>query len=50
MSNQLRVCRKVRNMLLQMLPRQKRGHIATLAMMITGIVMGKKAQLSAMST
>jgi hypothetical protein len=29
---------------------QKLGHIATLAITITGIVISKKAQLSAMST
>jgi hypothetical protein len=30
-------------MVKQMLPMQKRGHVATLAMMVTGIVTGKKA-------
>ena len=50
MSNQRRVYTKVLKTLKQLMPTQKQGHVITLAMMITGVVIGKKAQLSAMST
>ena len=50
MSNQLRVYTQVLKTLKRMMPSQTQGHVATLAMMITGIVIGKKAQLAPMST
>jgi len=50
MSNQRRVYTKVVKTLKQLMPTQAQGHVVTLAMMITGIVIGKKAQLTAMST
>jgi hypothetical protein len=37
-------------MLKQMLELSRQGHVVTLAMMITGIVMSRKAQLSVMSS
>jgi len=50
MSNQLRVYTQVLKTLKRMMPSQTQGHVVTLAMMITGIVIGKKAQLAPMST
>jgi hypothetical protein len=50
MSNQRRVYTKVLKTLKQLMPTQTQGHVVTLAMMVTGIVLGKKAQLTAMST
>jgi len=50
MSNQLRVYTQVLKTLKRMMPSQTQGHVVTLAMMITGIVMGRKAQLAPMST
>lgn len=50
MNDRRRVYNKVLKTLKQLMPTQKQGHVVTLAMMITGIVMGKKAQLGAIST
>src|SRR3972149_8395147 len=50
MTDRHRVYTKVLNMLKQMLELSRQGHVVTLAMMITGIVMGQKAQLSVMSS
>jgi hypothetical protein len=50
MSNQLRVYTKVLKTLKRMMPGQTQGHVVTLAMMITGIAMGRRAQLAPMST
>jgi hypothetical protein len=50
MSNQRRVYTKVLKTLKQMMPTQMQGHVVTLAMMVTGVVVGRKSQLSAMST
>ena len=50
MSNHRRVYNKVLKTLKQLMPTQTQGHVVTLAMMITGIVIGKKAQLAPMST
>ncbi len=50
MSERYRVYTKILRCLKQLLPTQKQGHVVTLCMMIAGIVMGKKAQLSAMSS
>ena len=49
MSDSMRVYTKVRESLKQLMPTASQGHVITLAMMVTGIVLGKKAQLSAMS-
>jgi hypothetical protein len=40
---------KVLKTLKQLMPTATQGHVVTLAMMVAGIVLGKKAQLSAMS-
>ena len=50
MSKQRRVYTKVSKTLKQLMPTQVQGHVVTLAMMITRVVIGKKAQLSTMST
>ncbi|MGB0388416.1 MAG: hypothetical protein ACPGWR_26655, partial [Ardenticatenaceae bacterium] len=50
MSDRYRIYSTVLQTLKQLLPNQKQGHVVTLCMMIAGIVMGKKAQLSAMSS
>lgn len=50
MTDRHRVYTKVLKMLKQMLELSGQGHVVTLAMMITGIVMGQKAQLSVMSS
>jgi hypothetical protein len=50
MSNQMRVYTEVLKALKRWMPTQAQGHVVTLAMMITGIVVGKKAQLAPMST
>ena len=50
MTDRHRVYTKVLKMLKQMLELSHQGHVVTLAMMITGIVMGHKAQLSVMSS
>lgn len=50
MTDRHRVYTKVLKMLKQMLELSRQGHVVTLAMMITGIVMGHKAQLSVMSS
>lgn len=50
MSNQRRVYAQVLKTLKHLMPTQTQGHVVTLAMMITGIVIGKKAQLGPMST
>jgi hypothetical protein len=49
MSDNKRVYRKVTSQLKKQMPTQSQGHVVTLAMMITGIVCGKKAQLGPMS-
>ena len=49
MSDNDRVYSRVKNQLKKMMPTQPQGHIVTLAMMIAGIVCGKKAQLGPMS-
>lgn len=50
MSDRYRVYSTVLQTLKKWLPTQKQGHVVTLCMMIAGIVMGKNAQLSAMSS
>lgn len=50
MSDRQRVYTKVLKTLKRLMPTQTQGHVVTLAMMITGIVVGKKAQLGPMST
>jgi len=50
MTDRHRVYTKVLKMLKQMLELDRQGHVVTLAMMITGIVLGHKAQLSVMSS
>ena len=49
MTDSQRVYTKVRQTLKELMPTAKQGHVVTLAMMVAGIVLGKKAQLSAMS-
>jgi len=49
MSDNGRVYRKTLSQLKKLMPSQPQGHVVTLAMMITGIVCGKKAQLGPMS-
>lgn len=49
MSNQQRVFKNVLGGLKKMLPTAKQGHTASLAMLITGLVLGKNAQLSKIS-
>jgi hypothetical protein len=49
MSDRLKVYNKVRKKLKKLMPTQSQGHVVTLAMMVTGIVIGKKAQLGPMS-
>jgi hypothetical protein len=49
MSNQRRVYTRVLKELKRRMPTQTQGHVVTLAMMITGIVIGKKSQLTVMS-
>lgn len=49
MSDKMKVYSKVYRALKQMMIHVKSNHVLILAMMITGIVMGKKAQLSEMS-
>lgn len=50
MSNQRRVLKNVLSGLKKMLPTAKQGHTVSLAMLITGIVLGKTSQLSKIST
>lgn len=50
MSNEKRIYRHILRSLQQMQPTAHAGHTATLAMMISGIILGKTAQLSKMST
>lgn len=50
MTDRYRVYTKVKKMLKQMLKLNHQGQVVTLAMMIAGIVMGRNAQLSAMSS
>ena len=50
MTDRQRVYTEVLRTLKSLLKGEKQGHIVTLAMMITGIVIGKKAQLSVMSS
>ena len=49
MTDRYRVYTKVRKTLKSMIKNQHPGHVLTLAMMIAGIVLGKKAQLSEMA-
>ncbi len=49
MTDRMKVYTKILKTLKQDLKMSHQGYVVTLAMMITGIVMGKKAQLSAMS-
>jgi len=49
MTDRMRVYTKILKTLKQDLKMSHQGYVVTLAMMITGIVMGKKAQLSVMS-
>lgn len=49
MTDRHKVYTKVLKSLKQMMEMDHQGHLVTLAMMITGIVMGRNAQLSAMS-
>lgn len=50
MNDRQRVYSKVLTTLKKVLPTAKQCHVVTLAMMVTGIVIGKKAQLAAMSS
>jgi len=50
MTDRYRVYTKVKKMLKQMLKLNHQGQVVTMAMMISGIVMGRNAQLSAMSS
>jgi Transposase DDE domain len=50
MTDRYRVYTKVKKMLKQMLKLNHQGQVVTLAMMISGIVMGRNAQLSVMSS
>lgn len=50
MTDRQKVYTEVLRTLKDLLRGQKQGHVVTLAMMITGIVMSKKAQLSVMSS
>jgi hypothetical protein len=50
MSERFKIYKEVLTTLKKFLNQQKQGHIVTLAMMISGIVMGKKAQLSAIGS
>lgn len=49
MTDRMKVYTKVLKTLKQLMPQASQGHVVTLAMMVAGIVLGKKAQLSAMS-
>ncbi len=49
MTDRHKVYSKVLKSLKQMMTMDRQGHLVTLAMMITGIIMGRNAQLSAMS-
>ena len=49
MTDRHKVYTKVLKTLKQMMELYHQGHVVTLAMMITGIVMSQKAQLSEMS-
>jgi hypothetical protein len=49
MTDSQRVYNKVLQTVKTLMPTHKQGHVVTLAMMISGIVLGGKAQLSAMS-
>lgn len=49
MTDSMRVYTKVQQTLKDLMPTATQGHVVTLAMMVTGIVLGKKAQLSVMS-
>ena len=50
MTDRYRVYTKVKKMLKQMMKLAHPGQVVTLAMMISGIVMGRNAQLSVMSS
>jgi len=50
MTDRYRVYTKVKKMLKQMMKLEHQGQVITLAMMISGIVMSRKAQLSVMSS
>ena len=49
MTDRMKVYTKVLKTLKQLMGHATQGHVITLAMMVTGIVLGKNAQLSAMS-
>ena len=49
MTDRMRVYTKVLKTLKQLMPQTTQSHVVTLAMMVSGIVLGKKAQLSVMS-
>jgi hypothetical protein len=49
MTDSQRVYIKVLKTLKKLMPTHKQGHVVTLAMMVSGIVLSGKAQLSAMS-
>ena len=48
MTDRYKVYTKILKKLKQMMEMSHQGHVVTLAMMITGIIMGQKAQLSQM--
>ncbi len=50
MTDRMRVYTKVLKTLKHLMPTQKQCHVVTLAMMVMGIVVGKNAQLSAISS
>jgi hypothetical protein len=50
MTDSYRVYTKVKKMLKQMMKRESQGQVVTLAMMVSGIVLSRNAQLSAMSS
>ncbi len=50
MSERFKIYKEVLTTLKKFLKQQTQGHVVTLAMMIAGIVIGKKAQLSAMGS
>ena len=50
MSERLKIYKEILTTLKKILKQEKQGHVVTLAMMIAGIVIGKKAQLNAMGS
>lgn len=49
MTDKMKVYKKVLKMLKKVMPTAKQNQVVVLAMMVAGIVLGKKAQLSEMS-